>query len=90
MAKGSTRPSVDMGSSGQSHDHLHGDNAFDGDMEKRYVEEQDPDHHSEEVDDHEYLSGLRLILLLSALVMAVFLMLLDASIVATASTHPQY
>lgn len=38
---------------------------------------------AEDVPNHEYLSGLRLVLVLSGLTLAVFLMLLDASIVAT-------
>ncbi|KAJ9130825.1 Major facilitator superfamily domain, general substrate transporter [Pleurostoma richardsiae] len=38
----------------------------------------------DEPQDHEYLAGLRLFLVLSGLTLAIFLMLLDASIVATA------
>lgn len=38
---------------------------------------------AEDLHSHEYLSGFRLVMVLSGLTLAVFLMLLDASIVAT-------
>ncbi len=52
------------------------------------AEEEGSDPPDDEPQDHEYLSGARLILVLSGLTFAVFLMLLDASIVATVSPGP--
>ncbi|KAJ4422351.1 hypothetical protein N0V82_003005 [Gnomoniopsis sp. IMI 355080] len=56
---------------------------FGAEPEKAEAVESASDHNNN-LHEHEYLSGSRLILVLSGLTLAVFLMLLDASIVATA------
>lgn len=50
-------------------------------LEKAQVAEQSLD----QVDEHDYLHGFRLVFILSGFTFATFLMLLDASIVATVS-----
>lgn len=71
--------------SSRSH-HRHDGEAtpFSAEPEKAEASESGSDHVND-LHEHEYLSGSRLVFVLSGLTLAVFLMLLDASIVATVS-----
>jgi hypothetical protein len=87
MAEQTSNTSVDLTSSPPSRDQHVGTATFDNAPEKtigREAKEQGSDP-PDEPQDYEYLSGVRLFLVLVSLTLAVFLMLLDASIVATVS-----
>lgn len=77
-SEGSVRP-TSAPLSGDQHD---GATVSEDAREKTEAREEGSDV-PEEPEDHQYLSGMRLFMVLAGLTLAVFLMLLDASIVAT-------
>ncbi|KAJ8119752.1 hypothetical protein ONZ43_g3367 [Nemania bipapillata] len=83
MAERKSNGSIDWTSSSSPHNQNDGAATSDHAPAVTEAKEQGPDP-LEEPQDHEYLSGLRLFLVLCGATIAAFLVLLDASIVATA------
>ena len=87
MAEKRSNKSIDLTTSPPSTDQHDETTTFDETPGHNEAKEQGSDPPGE-AQDHEYLSGVRLFLVLAGLTLAVFLMLLDASIVATVSLRP--
>lgn len=60
------------------------------DSEKKEEVVETYSEHTDDPPEHDYLSGSKLFCVLSGLTLAGFLMLIDASIVATVSTQPDF